>query len=150
MRRRRVLTSFCLYRIDPIPIVARRGYLKLLTALNVQLTWLIVRHFLQSYLEKGEDLTPLSGSIGLQSFYKALHQLGLGWDKWQHAEYLKDTRWLVFPFDTGNIEFAGGKTVFDVLPGSFTHNDRSPILLRGPFQARAKIDCITHDCIGEA
>jgi hypothetical protein len=65
MRSRRVLTSFCLHRIDPIPIVARRGDLELLTALNVELTWLIVRHFLQSCLEKDEGLTPPSGSIGL-------------------------------------------------------------------------------------
>src|SRR4029450_13437733 len=69
---------------------------------------------------------------------------------WKSPKYFKDTRWLVFPFDTDNIEFAGGKAVFDGLPGGFTDNDRSPILLRGTFQARAKIDFTTHDCIGEA
>src|SRR4029450_1595843 len=71
MRRRRVLTSFCLHHIDAIPIVARRGDLELLTALNVELTWMIVRHFLQSCLKKGEGLIPSSGSIGLQPFCKA-------------------------------------------------------------------------------
>ena len=53
--------------------------------------------------------------------------------EWQHTKYFKDTRWLVFPFDTDNIEFAGGKAVFDGLPGGFTDNDRSPILLRDTF-----------------
>ena len=65
MRRRKGLTSFCLHHVDTIPIIARRSCLKLLTALNVELTWIIVRHFLQSCLKKDEGLTPLSGSIGL-------------------------------------------------------------------------------------
>jgi hypothetical protein len=62
MRRRTVLTSFYLHHIDPIPIVARRGDLERLTALNVELTWMIVRHFLQSCLKKGQGLTPSPGS----------------------------------------------------------------------------------------
>jgi hypothetical protein len=65
MRCRTVLTSFGLHHIDAIPIVARRGDLELLTALNVELTWMIVRHFLQSCLKKDEGLIPSSGSIGL-------------------------------------------------------------------------------------
>src|SRR5438093_8495560 len=42
----RVLTSFCLHRIDAIPVVARRGYLELLTALNIELTWITLQRYL--------------------------------------------------------------------------------------------------------
>ena len=45
---------FRLHHIDPVPIGGGRGCQELLAPLNVELTWRVVRHFLEHFLKESD------------------------------------------------------------------------------------------------
>src|SRR5215471_12553393 len=70
----RSTSSFCLHRVDAIPIGRRGSGLQLLTPLDIELARVIVRGGAERLPEELNGLFPLPGSIGLQALGKALHQ----------------------------------------------------------------------------